>query len=480
MSRILVSALVVSAVTSGARADRYAIRGVVQKLPRISLNERFDPSPQTVQLDVAAAVPPNEVEYFCGDNNTLLVPLAHVHLVTAGDWMFAVDAPGMTLYMIERDRCFTQLDGSELPAGDMVLWGRIASAPPLKLKLDVHLVPAPPAVKIELGADLSRPVAVKVEIAGGKLLWQPLEITSSGRHHIRLYALGAPHGEYRFGHMRRTKQQSDDMVRPDEPLAIDVMSKTAGPVYVVVEEPNKTAATEADIYGAPDDSAPLADRDLSKYSLLNPAQGMTRDTADLAARLFTAVDLHFVVYASEAHNLGCRLVAGEPLLVFAYDEVMHANGRVERCSFQVPERFADVVTTAHPAKLVMPAIEDPRSDQNERIWRDEDFLAQADRDKGIAAYKQAKANASACYSREWARLDPDGKADQYDIVTTGQNGQVTKVEGYGDRIFRQVSATCHLSAIEVQRDAIYKRLAKTFHADEQKRLNAIAQRLGGL
>ena len=480
MSRTFVTVLIALACAgSAAHADIYKTRGVVMKLPEITLNEPFDQSPQSVTLDASYVVTSRDVELLCGDKNTLLVPLARVHLVNNGDWVFSVNVPGMTLYLIQRDSCIMPLDGSTLPGStEMVLWGRVATAPPSQVKVDIHLVQAAAPVKIELGEDLSRPVAVRVDIPGGKQDWRPLEITSPVRHHIRLSALGAPHGEFRFGHKRATKQRNDDMVRPDEPLAIDVFSEQPASVWVVVEEPNKTVATESDIYGAPSADAPVADRSLSQYSRIVAPSTMTRASADLAGRLFTTVDPSFFVYASDAHNLGCRLVAGEPLLLFANDEVMHANGRVETCSFQPPERLTDVITTRRPPSLVMPEIADPQSDEHEMIWHDEDFLSAADHDKTIGAYKAAKATASACYSREWARLDPDGKADQYDVVTR-QNGKVTKVEGYGDRIFRQVYNACRLSAMEQQRDAIYKRLAKTFKADERKRLDAIAKRLAG-
>ncbi|HEY1553748.1 MAG TPA: hypothetical protein VGF94_02885 [Kofleriaceae bacterium] len=482
MSRTPVIVLAAALASAGAaRADNYVVNRVVAKLPTISLAKR-DASPHVIDLQVGQVFTPREVDRFCGARSIKLVPIAHLDVRSPAEWHFTTDDPQLELYAQTREGCFEQLDTKTLPDGHYLLWGRApASYARASFTLHVEISQPPRPAATQLAVDeLAHAVVATVAIPPGRARWMPLELTSSARHDLRIYVFG-PGTRAGVGLEATGMPQPafDVAIHPGEPLSVDVYGDGGTQLTVVVTERDKTAATARDIYGAPAAGASIDDRALAKHSFIGTGRfGVSLDSAELARDLFTTIDPAFVVYGT-AERPECRLHAGEPVLLVHHSTILHANGDLEDCSFRAGEPARDFLTATRPAHLALPPVLALQSDEHERIWADESFLARADRDKGIAAYKAVKATASACYEREWSRLDPDHKADNYDIVSY-QNGKVSKVESYGDRIFRKVHAACHLENLEKQRAAIYARLAKSFQAEEQARLDEIAKRLAAL
>jgi len=62
-------------------------------------------------------------------------------------------------------------------------------------------------------------------------------------------------------------------------------------------------------------------------------------------------------------------------------------------------------------------------------------------------------------------------------VTFGPGGKVKKVESYADKLLRKVDASCRISALFKERDAIRAGIRKTFSADMKRRIEALAERL---
>ncbi len=478
MSRLAVAVILVTAAT--AHADKYAVNAIVLKLPTVRLD-----AAQTVELAVSGVFTSRDVEQFCGQAGDKLIPLARIDSRKPTPWILAVDDPDLELYAISGKQCFKPIGAAPLPQGGRwILWARASgryAKSPAKLRLDIRAPEKAAPIELALGDDMTSAVSTVVDVPAavvGKSQWRPVVVKSAMPREVRVFAYStAKH--FGFGHEgdMMISPELTGKARPDEPLASDLFADGGSRITLVAIQPNKTVATERDVYGKPDSSNDVYGHELEKFSFLNLSghRGTTRDSADLAGRLFNTIDPAFFVYGTDKRD-ACRLVAGEPVLLIANSLVLHANGEVNDCAFQQGDPAKDYLSTKRAATLVWPDVIMPDTDSNRVIWNDEDFLKLADSDKQIAAYKATKASASACYQREWTKMDPNHTADQWDVVSYS-NGQVSKVESFGDRVFKAVYAACKLSTLEKQRDAIYQRLAKTFKAEERARLDAIAQRL---
>lgn len=475
---LALSLVAAAGALSAARADKYTVNAVVLKLPIIDIDQ-----PKSLDIPVGGVFTSKDVDYFCGTAGDKLIPLGRMHVRKKAPWIFTVDDPALEVYAIAGKSCFRPIQGEALPEIKVELWVRAPASynkSPASIKLDISLPPKPPTIEVALGDDLTAAVATPFAMPAGKPVWHPISVTSASRRDVELYVFGA--GEHvGFGnegamYMARTIK---GVARPDQPFTTSVMAEPGTSVTIVAIQPGKTIPTERDVYGVPSATDKVYGHELNLFAFFSPAEArMTRDNADLAARLFTTIDPAFFVYGV-GERAPCHLVAGEPVLLLDQSRIMHANGMVQECSFRQGEPATDYLSTQRPAKLVMPEVIAQANDQNRVIWYDEDFLAQAATDKGIAAYKATKALASACYSREWDKMDPNHTADQYDIVSYS-GGKVAKVESFGDKVFKQVYAACNLAGLEKQRDAIYTRLAKTFQVEEKKRLDDISKRLASL
>ncbi len=475
MSRLALAVILVTAAT--AHADKYTVNAVVLKLPTIKLD-----AAQTVELAVGGVFTSRDVEQFCGQPGDKLIPLARIEARKPTAWILRVDDPDLELYAISGNQCFKPTGAAAVPQGGRwTLWARASeryAKSPTKLRLDIRAPEKAAAIELALGDDVTTAVSVVVDVPAGKPQWRGVVVKSTVPRDVKVYAFGgAKH--LGFGH------EGDMMInpaisgkaRPNEPLAFDLFADGGSHVTIVAIQPNKTVGTERDIYGKPDDSSDVHGHELVNYSFLNAGGhlGMTRDSADLAARLFMAIDPAFFVYGVDKRP-PCGLVPGEPVILIADGLVIHANGEVNDCAFRDVEPAKDYLSTKRPAKLAWPELVMPDTDSNRLIWEDEDFLQLADSDKPIAAYKAAKASTSACYKREWEKRDPNHVAGEYDIVSYS-NGKINKVESFGDRVYRAVYAACKVGVIEKQREAIYKRLADAFKVEERGRLDTIAKRL---
>ncbi len=345
------------------------------------------------------------------------------------------------------------------------------------------------ALQLTLPEDMTRPVSVEIAIPAGHARWYPVTLTTATKRHVTVVALGGPdagvgnqasgsHG-HRLDARGLGRGEWSGLVKPDEPLTFDAYGAGGTKIYVVAAEPHVTVLDEHVTYGVPAADARPHQRALEHYSLFPYLQPLrpfevTRESADVAGRLFAAIDPSLILWVADDDHCKHNISEGEPVILLPAYNILHANGQVSECRSWKD----DELVAAKPAKIALPKIVEPRTTEAQAIWSDEDFLAQADADREIAAYKATKLKARACNDALWAKLDPDGKAGNYDIVTY-VDGKPTKIEGADDRIFRQAYDACKLSVVEAQRASIYKRLSRTFRAAEQRRLDAIAQRFGG-
>jgi hypothetical protein len=348
---------------------------------------------------------------------------------------------------------------------------------------DAAAAPTGP-VELALPDDMTQPVAIEIAIPAGHPRWYPVTLTTTTKRHVVVVALGGPdagvgnQSSGSRGHVLDARGLNrgewSGIVKPDQPLSFDAYGVGGSKVYVVAAEPHVTVVDAAVTYGLPAATARAHDRALEHYSLLpylSPLRPfeVTRESADAAGRLFATIDPSLVLWVADDDHCKHILTEGEPVILLPAFNILHANGQVTECRAWKD----DELTTTKPAAPAMPSIVEPRSDQAQAIWSDEDFLKLTDRD--VVAYKAVKQKARACNDAMWTKLDPDGKSGNYDIVTY-VNGKPTKIEGADDRIFRKVYDACGLATVEAKRAAIYKRLSKTFRTDEQHRLDAIAKR----
>ena len=340
-----------------------------------------------------------------------------------------------------------------------------------------------------IGDDATRPVSLEINIPKGHPRWYPVKVTSTVKRKVVVVALGDEHAgvgnqtngqhghELDFRGIRGLKRgEWNGTIKPDEPLSFDVYGDGGTKVFLVVADKHDTIPTEHDVFGLPAANANASARGLEHFTLftyLRPFRSyqITRESADLAGRLFTTLDPSLIMWVTDDDHCKGNFEVGEPLLILPFGEVLHANGQVGECRSYTD----DDLSPTRPTKITIPKVVEPRSDKQEAIWSDEDFLKEATTDKQIASYKAFKARSQACSTAMWSKLDPDGKADMYDVATM-KDGVVTKIEGAGDRIFRKVYDGCNLASVEKQRDAIYKRLSKSFTAQEKVRLDSIARR----
>jgi len=154
--------------------------------------------------------------------------------------------------------------------------------------------------------------------------------------------------------------------------------------------------------------------------------------------------------------------------------VLRANGQRASCKVEVSE-LDSAFTATRPAKVVLPPPVKPSVHEVAMLWNDEEFLPYAGANPRIAKYKQQKAKASACFDKAWDKLDPDGVASKYDVVSL-ENGHVKKVEGLADRLQRKVDAQCGLGKLMTERAAIRKALEKTAITEAAARLARVRDR----
>lgn len=474
----LLAAGAVLFATATARAGQLAAYLATQDAPLLALDERARAT-HVVELPVGRVMTTDAVDRFCGKPGIKLMPLARIRVERAVNWYISTDEPEVELYLIQGDACYEKLQAVELPrGGELGLWARVPGTykkPLARLRVTIHgpLQSAP--IAIELGDDLTTAVTKAIEVPPGDFVENPLTIKSSVRREVRVHVFGRAK-QLGFGarDQPRLDRSFDGTVRPDAPLTFSLYASGNAKVTLVVTD-GKTIATERDVYLKPEPNSGVLERALVRSSILTTGKSkVSPESADLAGRLFTTLDPVFFVYGI-AERPRCGLHVGEPVLLLDDSTLMHANGDVEACLFDEDDRASDYLSPRRPAKLTWPAVIEAATDEHQTLWSPEVFLGQAGADKQIAAYAKAKDAATRCYDREWARLDPDHHASQYDVVTYA-GGQVTKVESYGARIYRRVAAACHIDALSRQRDAIYARQRKTFAADETRRLDAIAKR----
>ncbi len=478
MFRPFAIGLALAALASTAAADKYAVRGIVLKLPRVELP--VSGAPVQTPLAVPGAFTTRDMEEFCGPADAKYVPLAKISVLKDGRWSFKVNDPAMHLYLQVGHGCLDPIDGDV--RGNGILWARVPGNDahvPAQVRLDIALPAKPHPVEVALGDDLTTAVSARFKLPRIAGQWQPIVITATTGHflEVHLFGGGKAGGLGHDGDMMSKRMESGE-VHADQPFEIDAIGDPGADAVVVVTELNKTVPTIHDVYGAPPPGASVGDHALSLYGFFNMTQDhVTRDSALLTHELFMNLDPAFFVYGVANPATSCGVVPGEPLLLFDANRIAHANGLLEDCRFNDVNHIADVLTTKHPAKVTMPAFVAPRPDQQRLIWEDEDFLVKADTDKGIAAYKQAKARAAACSKREWDKRDPNRTANRLAVVSFS-HGKVSEVQNLGDKLAGEVYVACRLEAIAKQRDAIYARLAKEFEREEKARLVEIAQRLG--
>lgn len=298
-------------------------------------------------------------------------------------------------------------------------------------------------------------------------------INSLQRRTISIFAFGAKLAE---GRHQVTSSLQKQLIEPSTPLVVEVIGKD--PVwYVQVVDVEASVPTEADVFGAPAADAKVAERSLDRFSSMQYWRSRA-DESELAARLFTHLDPKFFVYVTKA--LECMDGSLEPNEVVLVEDVVQrrevnlrrANGQRPKCSTASPD---SILTTQRPARVVIPpALVQVRETEN--LWKDEEFLSLADSNERIGKYAKRKQAANECFDKTWSKLDPDGVANRYDLVSFDKKGRVSKIEDYGEKIQRKVDKACKLDALMKERSAIRAEQKKELTQAAEKRLEPVRQR----
>jgi hypothetical protein len=303
---------------------------------------------------------------------------------------------------------------------------------------------------------------------------------------MRVYMYGADawvseEGKSQSGHF------VDLRIPPASSINIVAKAKPGSQFWLVASD-ESTHLTEHDVFGVPTDAATVDERALSGYSPLRFDESLSENQAILTAALFRAVAPKFFLYGVENKSKEAVLLAGEPVLLLSHlpyggstqYKVLRANGDVATLTLGGGS-IAEHVTTTAPSTRVMPPvhpIHNPADTlgSSTNDWVDEQFMDQAAQTPRIASYKKRKEAAQKCAQTTAEKLDPDGRAGSYDIVTRSASGGFA-VESYGARISRQVDATCQIDALWKERDAIGKEVSQAFAKREADRLESLRQKL---
>ncbi len=280
------------------------------------------------------------------------------------------------------------------------------------------------------------------------------------------------------------------LVRPDEPWTATLRGRPGTRVALVAFDEKAGRVAPSDVFLPPDAQASLESRALDRHSPVLHTQaspfldGHSMELATFAGELFGSLPRGLIFAGQTSGDSKCRVPADEPLILVSDREtdrhqirLLRANGELIECALGRDERLSDFVTLQAPARWVMPAIVVPPERVSTGFWADEDLMTRGDEDRRIAQYKAKRAEVRACTEAAWQRLDPDGRAGDYDLVTFGPGGKVKKVESYADKLLRKVDASCRISALFKERDAIRAGIRKTFSADMKRRIEALAERL---
>ncbi len=291
----------------------------------------------------------------------------------------------------------------------------------------------------------------------------------------------------------------DIAIRPDEPVLIQLTAQP-GAVCRVVAYPNGHVHRPRELEGAPSADAPLRERALQLHGAWamatwgrgEPTLMWVKDAADA----FATVKDTFFVYAKKAvdseglsssHTHSRSLLAGEPLLVIDFQEntnaspvFLRANGMTVQLKLSGAERVSDFVQTARPATVVIPPphseLRHPSSPMSK--WKDDEFFPLASENDRIARFIEAKKKVAACVNKMFAKLDPDGRAGSYDLVTYDKNGKA-KVEGYAQTLWRKVDAGCKTKKLWKEADAIRAELKKDAGKTQVEALVPVQARFAG-
>ncbi len=337
--------------------------------------------------------------------------------------------------------------------------------------------PETPPVELKLGDDFSRPVVVRTTIpasAEAQSVRVHFVLTTTAPHKVLVAAFASEPTRVSLQDFGAEHQFE---LRASAPLKFWVSSKPNTEIVVVAFSPIETQPSSEDVFSRPSASAKVSERTLRRHSVIPLLQrahlggGVSHASATLARDLFTTIDRSLVLYATDTTTSRCGLAVGEPVLLLDV-RVMQPNGRVTECASNVE----DYLSTTPPSTLVLPAPEQPVL-HTYNTWDEEEFAGRAATDPRIAKYLAKKAIARECDIKTWEKLDPSGRASHYDVISYDAKGKVKSVEGYGDKLSRQVTAQCHEDALFKERDLIRAAAAKTFVAEEKKRLEEIKRRL---
>lgn len=327
---------------------------------------------------------------------------------------------------------------------------------------------APPtrSRNVALGAIMTSAVSVE-----GSESVVTLVVTSEKARKIRILGVGASED-----HARR-----DIALEPGQPQEFRVKGQKPK-WWVAIVDPEQTRVSVENVYGPPGPAASVSARVLDEYTFLpsfnggrfHPDGGL--ETRAFVAELFQKLDESFFVYATK--DLDCAPKAGEPLLLEESNartrrfKLRAANGDRHECFGPI----AELLSTTRPSRVVMPEPAPYRVHETSNLWQDEEFFSLADRNPRIAQYIGKKKAASQCFDETWNKLDPDGTANRYDLVSFDGSGNVKKVEGYADKLQRKVDSKCKLDKLMKERAEIRKGIEGQWKKDGTALLKEIEAR----
>lgn len=341
--------------------------------------------------------------------------------------------------------------------------------------------------EVTLTEDESAVAAVRVTFGGPDEI-RELLLRAPGRRKVKVGTItaGAGIGNPVGGYSTPVQFDVDD-----QGTAVKIRGK--GEAVFFVYPPEGARASLEQVTSSPAADAPIEARALSGhagFTLFLHAAGLggpaTLPGSQLTGALFMKLPAPFILYTKGAMTEkadGCALAAGEPVLVLnlrpGIAGILRANGAAVYCRVGMNgkgPKLESLWTPRRPAQVTLPEAAAPKHWFDNDSWLDR---LSVEAFPEVGAYRARFAEYQACADKKRAQLDPDGRADRYDVVTY-KGGKAVKVEAYSEKIHRQVRAACGWPKVDKQRLALKKKIAQGFSKAVAAQNAAISARLSAL